>query len=164
MVKNISNRLGKLQSEYMEMILKAEWDAPHREDLRDYLLVHSNSCSQLAKILAMMRKVDVELAAIIGLIHDIGKIYTGKKENHAIDGYEPSKELLKKTGDFSDEEIDLISNAVKNHSDKASRGTWADEMAKDVDVLDCMLFGREFKNKEAHRKRVVELKKELGIE
>ena len=162
MVKNISDRLGNLQSEFIGMILNAKFENPYRDDLREYLLIHSNGCSQLAKILAIKRGVDVELSAIIGLLHDIGKVFTGKKENHANDGFIPSKELLEKVGGFSNDEIDLISNAIKNHSDKDKVGNWADEIAKDVDVIDCNLLGKVF-NKEHHDKRVEKVRKELGI-
>jgi len=163
MVRNISDRLGKLQSEFIDMILNAKFENPYRRDLRDYLLAHSNSCCQLAKILAMKRGTDVEIAAIIGLIHDIGKVLTGQKKNHAADGYLPARELLNKMGGFSEEEIDLVSNAVKNHSDKPNVGIWADEIAKDVDVIDCDLMGMKF-DKEAHNERIKKVKEELGID
>ena len=57
----------------------------------------------------------------------------------------------------------IISNAVKNHSDKANVGIWADEIAKDVDVIDCDLMGMKF-DKEAHNKRIRKVKEELGID
>jgi len=163
MVSNISDRLGKIQSEFIDMILKARFENPYRGDLRDYLLIHSASCAQLAKILAIKRGVDIELSAVIGLIHDIGKIITGKKKDHAADGDIPARELLKKIGGFSEDEIDLISNAVKNHSDKENIGTWADEIAKDVDVIDCDLMGMKFEKKE-YNERIEKVKKELGID
>ena len=86
--------------------------------------------------MAIKRKLDVELSAIIGLIHDIGKIASGRKEGHAKEGYIPARNLLKKVGCFSEEEIELISNAVKNHSSKDEVGSWADEIAKDVEGLE----------------------------
>ena len=162
MVDNISERLGRLQSEFIRMVLKADFKVPYRKDLRDYLLIHPAACAQLAKVLAAKRNVDAELSAVIGLIHDIGKISTGKKENHAANGYAPARELLEKVGGFSKGGIDLISNAVKNHSDKDHVGSWADEMAKDVDIIDCDLLGMKFE-KESYNKRISNIKKEMGI-
>ena len=37
MVKNISDRLGNLQSEFIGMILNAKFENPYRDDLREYL-------------------------------------------------------------------------------------------------------------------------------
>ena len=162
MAKTISDRIGKVQSEFIGMILKADFKDAYREDLRDYVLLHSSSCAQLAKILAIKRKLNVELSAIIGLIHDIGKIACGRKEGHAREGYMPARELLKKVGGFSEEEIDIISNAVKNHSSKDEVGSWADEIAKDVDLIDCDLTGKKF-DKESYNKRIEKSRKEMGI-
>ena len=45
------------------------------------------------------------------------------------------KELLKRDGRFTDEEIEIIAIAVKNHSKKSEIGSPIEEIVKDADVL-----------------------------
>jgi uncharacterized protein len=58
------------------------------------------------------------------------------------------QKFLKELGIFSDEEIDIISIAVKNHSNKAEVGGPIEEIVKDADVIDCYQYGLGFSREE----------------
>ena len=99
------------------------------------------SCGRLAWEMALERGVEPELAACAASVHDYGRILTGKQPGHAEAGYEPVKKFLKETELFSEEEIQVISMAVKNHSSKTVEGTPIEEIVKDADVVDCYQYG-----------------------
>ncbi len=69
---------------------------------------------------------------------------TGLQEDHAEAGYEPVQGFLKYNGLFTEDEITLISEAVKNHSCKTEVGTLIEEIVKDADVIDCYQYGLPF--------------------
>jgi len=46
-------------------------------------VMHIYTSSQIAKILALKRGIDPELAGITAALHDIGVVKTKKRENHA---------------------------------------------------------------------------------
>jgi uncharacterized protein len=47
---------------------------------------------------------------------------------------------LEECGDFTEEEIENIANAAKNHSSKNLIGTPIEEIVKDADVFDCWQY------------------------
>ena len=49
-------------------------------------LKHSNTCTQIGRSLALKRGLDLERVEVIGSLHDIHVIDTGKYENHAVNG------------------------------------------------------------------------------
>ncbi len=124
--------------------------------------IHSVGSARIASLLAARRGADVEVSHAAGALHDFGRFVTGKQANHAENGYGPAKEFLRKVGLFSEEEIEEIGQAVKNHSRKEVVGTPLEEIAKDADILDCYYLGLPPK-KEAHRRRFASLQEELGL-
>ena len=158
------HRVYKLQKRVIEIVKNLDWDDEKIDVSRDWMIVHLLTASQLAHLLALKRGQDWELAAAAGALHDIGLLVNiGMEKSHAINGYEKAKEILKEVGGFSDEEMELIANAVARHSEKDKVGNWLEELMKDVDVLDCALHGSDFSPFEHHFKRVKNLEKELGI-
>jgi len=124
--------------------------------------IHSMGSSRIACILSGRRGVDIELGYSAGALHDFGRFVTGRQENHAENGYEPVKEFLKRLNIFSEQEVEEVSRAVKNHSRKEAVGTPLEEIAKDSDILDCYFLGLA-PEKEYHRKRFEALKKEFAL-
>lgn len=102
------------------------------------------SSARCAWILAMERGVEPELAACAAAVHDFGRILTGKQKGHAEAGYEPVKDFLRETEKFTEEEIEIIATAVKNHSLKTETGSPIEEIVKDADVIDCYHLGLPF--------------------
>ena len=124
--------------------------------------IHSLGSSRIACILSARRGIDLELGYSAGALHDFGRFVTGKQENHAENGYEPVKEFLKRMNIFSEQEVEEVSRAVKNHSRKDVVGTPLEEVAKDCDILDCYFLGLPPK-KEYHLKRFEALRKEFAL-
>ncbi|MDF2930233.1 MAG: metal dependent phosphohydrolase, partial [Anaerospora sp.] len=126
----------------------------------DWERIHLVSCAKVGELLALKRGENAELAAIACSIHDYGRILSGKQNNHAEEGYGPAKEFLAETGYFNEEETEMLSQAVRNHSSKEKVGTWVEEIVKDADVLDCYQYGMPLEREE-QRKRLSFIVKEL---
>lgn len=128
---------------------------------KKYGYMHLYGVSQACAFLAMKRKQNVELATIAGLLHDI---YTYKNQDmtdHAHKGAELVKEILSSLNVFSNEEINMISQAIYHHSDKADVDSSFDEVLKDADVLQHCLYNPLADVAEHEKKRFEQLKREL---
>ncbi len=141
-------RLLRLQSALLKEIDKYEKQIPERDKFIDWERVHMASCARLGYLMAEARNIDPELASCACAVHDYGRIITGKQKGHAEAGYLPVKDFLKNTGLFSDEEIEAVAVAVKNHSKKSEVGTPIEEIVKDADVIDFYQYGFGFEREE----------------
>lgn len=113
-------------------------------------VMHLYSSLQIAKILAMKRGLNSELAAITAAFHDIGVVVTKKTTNHAQNAEKYIREIIQCynkniTNDrlqITKEEYEIIINAVLKHSEVE---TFSDdlyvELLKDVDSFDKHLHG-----------------------
>ena len=137
------NRSYELMTRLLALINGQE-DAPDRDETLDWERLHMASSARIAWCLAMERGADPELAACAAAIHDIGRIVTGRQKDHAEAGEAPARQFLRDTGLFTDEEVELLVNAVKNHSKKTEIGTPIEEAVKDADVIDCYQYGMPF--------------------
>lgn len=137
------NRVYQLQSTLIALIT-ALGNSMERDKTIEWELLHSASCARLAWCLALERGADPELAASAAAVHDFGRIVTGGQNGHAEAGFEPVQAFIKSTDLFTDSEILLIANAVKNHSSKTVVGTLIEEIVKDADVIDCYQYGMSF--------------------
>jgi len=142
------NRLQKLQSALLKEIDKHEELIPERDQPGDWERIHISSCAKLGYLMAEKQGVDPILAACACACHDYGRIITGKQAGHAEAGFEPVKVFLRETELFTEEEIEQIAAAVKNHSNKSEVGTPLEEIVKDADVLDFHQYGYEMPRKE----------------
>ncbi len=151
-------KLLRLQSALLKEIDKYEKLVPERSHFIDWERVHISSCAKLGYLFAEERGVDPTLAACACAVHDYGRIITGKQEGHAEAGYKPAMEFLRGTGLFTEDEIQQMGIAVKNHSKKAEVGSPLEEIVKDADVLDFYQYGYGF----AREEQKVRLEKLLG--
>ena len=126
--------------------------------------VHLYSVSQTCALLAMKRQQNVELAAIAGLLHDIYAYQTGNRKDHARQSAAAARKILQELNLFSEEEIDMISNAIWHHSDKDTVDTPFDEVLKDADALQHFLIMPLVAPAPHEAARVSKLKEELGIQ
>ena len=126
--------------------------------------VHLYSVSQACALLAMKRHENVELAAIAGLLHDIYAYKTGIRADHAHQGAALAKEIMQETGLFSEEEMNIIFQAIYHHSDKDTVDSPFDEVLKDADVLQHCLIMPLVEAAPHETERYSRLKKELGIQ
>jgi len=152
------NRIEKLR-EHIDSILLVMTDT---EDRRCAYL-HLYSVSILAAMIAMKRGENAELATMAGMLHDFYTYAKSDSKDHAHKGSPFSKEVLNDLGITTDEETDLICNAIYNHSDKGTIGSSFDEVLKDADVLQHCLYNVTEPPMAHEIKRFEKLKKEFGL-
>ena len=126
--------------------------------------VHLYSVSQMCALLAKKRQQNVELAAIAGLLHDIYAYQTGSRKDHAHQGAAAARKILQELNLFSEEEINMISQAIYRHSDKDVVDSPFDEVLKDADALQHFLIMPLADPVPHEAARVSKLKEELGIQ
>lgn len=95
---------------------------------------HSIQVTQICMMLSKERHLDIELCAIIGLFHDYSQFIRLSSFNHAKYSSEMIYELLLQYP-FTEEEINIIVTAIKNHSDKENIHDDYSELIKDADLL-----------------------------
>lgn len=122
------------------------------EEEKDYTTnferLHISSCARIGYMFAQERGVDPDLAAAACAMHDYGRIITGRQHDHAEVGYLPAMEFLRGTELFTEEEVQQIGIAVKNHSKKSEVGSPLEEIVKDADCLDFHQYGYEMPREE----------------
>jgi uncharacterized protein len=133
-------------------------------------IMHMYSSSQVAKLLAMHRGIEPELAGIAAALHDIGVVRTKKDEGHAKAAEKYVYEFIEKYNvesgtkrpPITKEETEKIVKATVNHSDKGGHSNDPFvELLKDVDSLDGYLHG--VKTEGVRLERCKRAMKELGI-
>jgi uncharacterized protein len=159
------NRILKMLLADMKDLTDEGRDFPIR-----WHIMHMYSSSQLAKILAIHRGIEPELAGIAAALHDIGAVMTKKHEGHAVAAEKYVFEFLKKYNDGSraklpiitQEEMDKIAKAILKHSEKEtdSHDPFI-ELLKDVDSLDRYFHG--VKTEGAHLDRCKRVMRELRL-
>lgn len=108
------------------------------EHLRRNGYVHLYGAGQAAALLALKRGYGrelAELAEIGGMLHDYAKYFTKDEGDHAHLSAPYVKALLEQTGEFSEDEIQMICQGVYHHSEKSVVGDPFDEIIKDADAL-----------------------------
>lgn len=168
-----NDRMAKCERYVVDILLTSKVPDPERDSSICWELKHQATTLQLARILALKRRLPVDICAIGLLFHDINSIVHGKYRNHAHLGTPIAMEILRKLGGFSDDELDKIARVIRNHSDKH---VWTtdpfQEIGKDADVLDTFLYEGAFDyylgNKplpvfKEYLKRVKNVWKELGL-
>lgn len=126
------DRLEKIRMIVDEQIAKMA-----KETDRKFAYIHLYGTSQFAMMLAIKRNIQPELCAVAAMLHDIA-LYTLNcgKGAHAEKSAEYAESLLENMEAFSEEERQLITHAIRVHSQKLSKqdGVYA-ETLKDADVL-----------------------------
>ena len=153
----MGNRLDILRWEIDRLIMeKREYGC------RDFF-VHLYGVSNFCVLLALRRGLDPELAATCGMLHDIYQITDGFLEQHGVKGAEKARLILENTGQYSDNEIDIITTAISRHSKKRKIHDGAyDELLKDADVLSHCLYDPYYPIIEKEVLRYNNLLTELG--
>ncbi|MBD3190313.1 MAG: HD domain-containing protein [Candidatus Heimdallarchaeota archaeon] len=136
-------------------------------------VMHMYSTMQLAKIVALKRGINPELAALTAVFHDCFTLLTGSTEDHGknaekyireiIDDY--NSDLSGELAKISEEEMNRIIYAVSVHSNKKEivNDSLA-ELMKDVDSLDGFLHGMTIYPGSSRAKRINNLFKELDLD
>lgn len=146
------NRLLAVQTAMLSLIQEQEGSCPDRDEPLSWERIHMVGSARLAWLMAEERGEDPCLAACACSVHDIGRVLTGRQEGHAEEGRQASRAFLATLDLFSPAELDTISAAVANHSQKDVQGTALEEIVKDADVVDSHLYGCPFSSP-AHKAR-----------
>lgn len=124
---------------------------------------HMFSVSNFAAMIAMKRNLDSQIATIIGLMHDIHTILTDNPVNHAEFSSLKSREILSELKIVSDAELQIICNAIKNHSLKNLVHDEYSEIIKDADVLSHYFYNTSLPVVEDERVRLKKIMVEFGL-
>ena len=152
------NRIEKVREVVDEIILSM---TDNEERRCAYL--HLYGVAQACALLAKKRKQNSELAVIAGMLHDIYSYATMDALDHAHKGAVLAREILEALKIFTDEEISVICTAIYNHSDKAIVHGALDEILKDADVMQHVLYNPLFYVKEHEQERFEFLMSEFGV-
>lgn len=143
------NRSDNIQSLLFDWIRTL--DAEDRDLSLSWSAMHLFGSAQLAKLLALQRGLDADLAACMGALHDIATLLSKRSKDHAHRAGPYLRQVLDayhaKCGAEEDmrvtpEEEALILRAVERHGDKLEEsGEPYAELLKDVDVLEHALHG-----------------------
>lgn len=122
---------------------------------------HLFGVSSLCGILALKRNLDIEIACIIGLLHDYSTYITGTSFDHANRSALMVKKILENSNLFTIEEINIIVTAIKNHSSKDQIDDDYSELIKDADAMHQYLQEKDKVFSNDYQNRINKLKIEL---
>jgi uncharacterized protein len=125
--------------------------------------VHLYSVSAFCNMIALKRNLDPEIALAIGMLHDISSYITNDPTDHSKYGKIESEKILKESTLFSLKEINIITQAIYNHSDKQNVHNQYDELIKDADVLQHYLYNSTLPTIEHEKNRLKILRNEFGF-
>lgn len=151
------HRLEELRNEiyfYLE-------SAPNKE--KNMVAEHLFAVSNLCSLLALRRGLDITLCAASGMLHDLWVLQAGNTENHAQHSAHLAKEVLEAFRSFNDDDIAIIVNAIKNHTNKGEEHDGYSEALKDADVLHRYLVDPNEKFSKSKAQRIKNSLRELGI-
>jgi len=131
---------------------------------------HLNGTSLSCAMIASKRKLDVELATIAGLLHDIYE-YTfydrleplDHRPDHGIRNGDFAREILIQLNLTTEDETNTICNAIENHGYKDKVHTPFDEALKDADVFSKQISNINIPIHPVHEKRFFNLVDEFGL-
>ena len=99
--------------------------------------------SQLCLLYSKQFDLDQELCAIMGLLHDYSVYKNNTSFNHAFLSSELAQKMLEETLLLEEKEIEIIVEAIKNHSTKNQRYDPYSELLKMCDVVETFLHEPE---------------------
>ena len=152
------NRIEKVREVIDDILLNMKDNEERR-----CAYLHLYGVSQASALLSIKRKENAELAVIAGMLHDIYSYATMDSRDHAHKGAEMARCILDSLSIFTEDEIKLICTAIYNHSDKSMEHGPIDEILKDADVMQHVLYNPLFDIKEHEKKRFESLKKEFDL-
>jgi len=157
----MENRIETLRK-FIENLLFSS--AAEDRAVRFNYMSHMNSVSQFCALIALRRGENVELATMAGLLHDFYAFQTLNAENHAEKGAVLAREVLGELKVATDDEMNLICSAIRNHSAKGSVHSPFDEVLIDADVLQHCLYNFTIPIAEWEKSRFENLAKEFGLD
>jgi len=96
---------------------------------------HLDEVADYAGMIAEKRGLDVELARMSGMLHDIHTLTEGYVSGHAKHCVVIARDLLSDAGIVDEDELETICTAIANHSKKRRVDDVYSEVLKDADTL-----------------------------
>ncbi|MCH5211114.1 MAG: HD domain-containing protein [Oscillospiraceae bacterium] len=152
------NRIEKVRKYVDYILLQMTEDVERR-----CAYVHLYGVAQACAMIAHKRKENVELAIVSGMLHDIYSYKTMNHQDHSHKGAVMAREILKEIDIFTNDETDMICDAIYNHSDKEDTHTSFTEVLIDADILQHYLYNPFLDIAEHEEKRLEKLKKEFCV-
>ena len=153
------DRIEKVREIVDDILLKMT-----KDEARRHAYLHLYGVSQACALLALKRKENVELAVIAGMLHDIYTYANQDSRDHAHKGAEQARGILESLHIFNEDEIALICRAIYNHSSKSVTHDWLDEILKDADVMQHVLYNPLIDAQPNEQHRFYSLQNEFDIE
>jgi HD superfamily phosphodiesterase len=154
----MENRIEILRK-YIDNILLNMEDVIERRCGYIHLYEVSNFCT----LFALKRNENIELATMVGMLHDIYSYKKMDTRDHAQKGAVLAKEILCELRITNKNETEIICNAILHHSDKVNKHSTFDEILKDADVIQHFLYNTHFPIIEKEKIRLENILEELGI-
>jgi len=154
----MENRIEKLR-EYIDGIIL---NMTNYEERR-IAYVHLYGVSQFCTLIALKRKLNVELATMAGMLHDFYTYKMMDPIDHGIRGSVLAKETLELLKLTTKEETEIISEAIYHHSNKIDKFSDFTEILIDADVLQHHLYNTMLPIIEKEKVRLEKLKEEFGL-
>ena len=135
--------------------------------------MHMYTTMQLAKLIAIQRKLDPELAGLVCAFHDIYTLLTGQYNDHGVLAEKYIREIIKEYNEIARDELPIITtteieciiSSAKVHSDKLTKEVNEySELLKDIDSLDSYLAGTSPGRKSGRIPRINRLFEALNID
>lgn len=152
------NRVEKLRKYIDKILLEMTDDTEKR---CGYL--HLYGVSQACAMIALKRNQDVELATMVGMLHDLHSYKAMNTDHHAEKGAVLARQILEDLSLTNDKETDMICSAIRNHSSKGTIDSAFDEVLKDADVLQHYLYNTAFPIMEKEKERLEKIMSEFSI-
>lgn len=107
----------------------------YNDTLREFALDHSARVDAFMELLCVKRHLPRDLGKAAAVLHDAAKFLDNHPKEHAKLGAIKARTILEETKDYSADEIDLICEAIANHSNKTIHQDPFSEALKDADAL-----------------------------
>lgn len=152
------NRVETLRKYIDGMLLNMTDDAERR-----CAYIHLYGVAQSCALIGLKRGENAELAVMAGMLHDLYSYVNMDTNEHARSGALFARAILIFLDITTEEESELICNAIYSHSDKENIHSNFTEVLIDADVMQHCLYNPMLGIKEHERARYENLKCEFGI-
>src|ERR1044071_8362968 len=141
----LGDRVARCERYVIDVLLTSDIPDSQRQNSIAWELKHHSGVTQMARLLARKRGLQMDVCTIGALLHDIYAIIYGKYRDHAHLGAPIALQIANEIGGFTPQELNLIHQIVYDHSDKDvwSRDAYR-EFGKDADILDVFLYPGPF--------------------
>ncbi len=157
-VEIVMNRIEKVREVIDDILLNMKDNEERR-----CAYLHLYGVSQACALLSIKRQENTELAVIAGMLHDIYSYANMDSKDHAHKGAEMARSLMNSLSIFTEDEISLVCTAIYNHSNKSLVHDTLDEILKDADVMQHVLYNPLFEIKGHEQNRFHSLMKEFDL-